>query len=474
MQYRNLQNIQADINKGAISVESLVQYYLENIKKQEHLNIYLEVYETEALEQARELDLKLKTSPDTLGRLFGMVVSVKDVISHKGHGLTAGSKILSGFEAVYSATAIERIVKEDAIIIGRVNCDEFAMGSSNDNPHYGPTRNADNPDLIPGGSSGGSAVSVQANTCLASLGSDTGGSVRQPAGFCGVVGLKPSYGRISRYGLIAYGSSFDQIGTLTHCVDDAALLLEIMAGDDGKDASMSQVAVPPYSQIANTNKKAKIAYLDAVLKYEGIDPHIKEASLNYIEKLKAAGHTVEPVHFELLEYLVPAYYVLTTAEASSNLSRFDGVRYGYRSEGSHSLDEVYKKSRTEGFGREVKKRIMLGTFVLSVGYYDAYYSKAQKIRRLLLDETQKILSEYDFIFMPVSPVAPWPVGYKPDNPNALYLADIYTVHANLAGIPAIALPSGEKHPNGTSIGIQFMGKSFGEHELIDFAKQLKI
>lgn len=474
MQYRNLQNIQADINKGAISVESLVQYYLENIKKQEHLNIYLEVYETEALEQARELDLKLKTSPDTLGRLFGMVVSVKDVISHKGHGLTAGSKILSGFEAVYSATAIERIVKEDAIIIGRVNCDEFAMGSSNDNPHYGPTRNADNPDLIPGGSSGGSAVSVQANTCLASLGSDTGGSVRQPAGFCGVVGLKPSYGRISRYGLIAYGSSFDQIGTLTHCVDDAALLLEIMAGDDGKDASMSQVAVPPYSQIANTNKKAKIAYLDAVLKYEGIDPHIKEASLNYIEKLKAAGHTVEPVHFELLEYLVPAYYVLTTAEASSNLSRFDGVRYGYRSEGSHSLDEVYKKSRTEGFGREVKKRIMLGTFVLSVGYYDAYYSKAQKIRRLLLDETQKILSEYDFIFMPVSPVAPWPVGYKPDNPNALYLADIYTVHANLAGTPAIALPSGEKHPNGTSIGIQFMGKSFGEHELIDFAKQLKI
>lgn len=474
MQYRNLQNIQADINKGAISVESLVQYYLENIKKQEHLNIYLEVYETEALEQARELDLKLKTSPDTLGRLFGMVVSVKDVISHKGHGLTAGSKILSGFEAVYSATAIERIVKEDAIIIGRVNCDEFAMGSSNDNPHYGPTRNADNPDLIPGGSSGGSAVSVQANTCLASLGSDTGGSVRQPAGFCGVVGLKPSYGRISRYGLIAYGSSFDQIGTLTHCVDDAALLLEIMAGDDGKDASMSQVAVPPYSQIANTNKKAKIAYLDAVLKYEGIDPHIKEASLNYIEKLKAAGHTVEPVHFELLEYLVPAYYVLTTAEASSNLSRFDGVRYGYRSEGSHSLDEVYKKSRTEGFGREVKKRIMLGTFVLSVGYYDAYYSKAQKIRRLLVDETQKILSEYDFIFMPVSPVAPWPVGYKPDNPNALYLADIYTVHANLAGIPAIALPSGEKHPNGTSIGIQFMGKSFGEHELIDFAKQLKI
>lgn len=474
MQYRNLQNIQADINKDAISMESLVQYYLENIKKQEHLNIYLEVYETEALEQARQLDLKLKTSPDTLGRLFGMVVSVKDVISHEGHGLTAGSKMLSGFEAVYSATAIERIVKEDAIIIGRVNCDEFAMGSSNDNPHYGPTRNADNPDLIPGGSSGGSAVSVQADTCLASLGSDTGGSVRQPAGFCGVVGLKPSYGRISRYGLIAYGSSFDQIGTLTHCVDDAALLLEIMAGDDGKDASMSQVGVPPYSQIANTNKKAKIAYLDAVLEYEGIDPHIKETSLNYIKKLKAAGHTVEPVHFELLEYLVPAYYVLTTAEASSNLSRFDGVRYGYRSEGSHSLDEVYKKSRTEGFGREVKKRIMLGTFVLSMGYYDAYYSKAQKIRRLLLDETQKILSEYDFIFMPVSPVAPWPVGYKPDNPNALYLADIYTVHANLAGIPAIALPSGEKHPNGTSIGIQFMGKSFGEHELIDFAKQLKI
>ena len=309
-----------------------------------------------------------------------------------------------GFESVYSATAVEKILQEDAIIIGRTNCDQFGMGSTNENSVYGPVKNAADNSKISGGSSGGSAVSVQADTCLASLGSDTGGSVRQPASFCGVVGFKPTYGRISRYGLLAYASSFDQIGTLTQSVEDAALLLEVMAGADGFDSTVSIRKVENFSEYSTFDGKAKIAYFPSAFEHEMLDPSVKKKGLEVIEKLKSEGHFVESVDFEYLDFIIPAYYVLTTAEAASNLSRYDGIRYGYRSKNAENLEETYKKSRSEGFSEEVKRRIMLGNFVLSSGYYDAYYTKAQKVRRLILEKTQEIFEIFDFIIMPASPV----------------------------------------------------------------------
>jgi len=469
--YQSLQDIQSAIQQERSSCTQVVEYYLGRIREQEHLNAYVEVYEQEVLEQAEALDQRFHEDPASVGRLFGMVLSLKDVICHKNHGVTAGSKILAGFESLYSATAVQRLLEEDAIIIGRVNCDEFAMGSTNETSVYGPVRNAANPGAVPGGSSGGSAVAVQADTCLASLGSDTGGSVRQPAALCGVIGLKPTYGRVSRYGLLAYGSSFDQIGVLSHSVQDAALLLEIMAGHDDFDATASRRAVPEFSAMLNHEETARVAYLQAALDHPGLDPEIRQATLAYIEKLRAEGHTVEPVDFELLDYLIPAYYVLTTAEASSNLARYDGVRYGHRSEEAHNLLKTYKKSRTEGFGREVKRRIMLGTFVLSAGFYDAYYSQAQRARRLIHDRTLELLEQYDFLLSPVAPTTAWKLGESLEDPVAMYLADIFTVQANMAGTPAIAFPAGT-HSNGLPVGLQLMAGKFEEAKLLGFAHRL--
>ena len=429
---------------------------------------YIEIFAEEALEKASILQAKFEANPTSVGRLFGMIISIKDVICYKGHKVTAASKILEGFESLFSATAVERILAEDVIIIGRVNCDQFAMGSTNENSVYGATRNAINPSKVPGGSSGASAVSVQADTCLASLGTDTGGSVRQPAAFCGIVGMKPTYGRVSRYGLLAYGSSFDQIGTLTHSVEDAALLLEIMAGQDDFDATSSSKSVESYSNALIFDKKAKIAYIETAVHHEGLDADVSRLTLETIEKLRQQGHQVEPVSFDILEYLIPAYYVLTTAEASTNLSRYDGVRFGYRNPDAKDLYETYTKSRTEGFSTEVKRRIMLGTFVLSAGYFDAYYAKAQKVRRLLQECTQDIFKEYDFILLPTSPTPAWNIGESLADPVAMYLADIFTVHANMVGIPAIALPIGESK-DGLPIGVQFMADKFQEAELLAFA-----
>lgn len=467
--YTSHQQIQAELQSGKTSCSEVVEYYLSQIDSSKDLNIYVEVFKEEALERAKALDLKFKKDPASVGRLFGMVISIKDVLCYKDHGVTAGSKILSGFESLFSATAIERLLEEDAIIIGRVNCDEFAMGSTCENSIYGPTKNAADPSKVPGGSSGGSAVAVQADTCLISLGTDTGGSVRQPAAFCGVLGFKPTYGRISRYGLLAYGSSFDQIGVLSQGIEDIALVLEIMAGEDEFDATASTRSVPEYSKDLSFGKKAKIAYFDTALNHEGMDEDVQKLSLDFIDKLKAEGHTVEPVSFEYLDYIIPAYYVLTTAEASSNLSRYDGIRFGHRSEDAQNIDEVYKMSRTEGFGTEVKRRIMLGTFVLSSGYYDAYYSKAQKVRRLIADRTREIFKAYDFIIMPASPTPAWEIGKMTDDPVAMYLADIFTVQANMVGIPAIALPIG-KHSNGMPVGIQLMADKFEEKKLLGFSK----
>ncbi len=455
---------------GQTTCAALVEHYLERIEATRHLNIYIEVFAEEARLRANELDKKFRQDPNSVGKLFGAVISLKDVICYAGHEVTAGSKILKGFKSLFSATAVERLLAEDAIIIGRVNCDEFAMGSTNETSCYGPTRNAADPTKVPGGSSGASAVAVQAGTCLASIGSDTGGSVRQPAAFCGVVGFKPTYGRISRHGLLAYASSFDQIGILANNVDDAALLLEVMAGKDEYDATCSEWPVESYSK-SNFDNPARIAYFDTALEHPGMDEGVKKLTFDFIEKLKADGHTVEPVGFEYLDYIIPAYYVLTTAEASSNLSRYDGIRFGHRTEGAKDIHEVYKKSRTEGFGTEVKRRIMLGTFVLSAGYYDAYYTKAQQVRRLILERTEEILKDFDFILMPASPTPAWNIGEMADDPVAMYLADIFTVQANMVGMPAIALPIGQ-HPCGLPVGVQFMAGRFQEAELLGFSAGL--
>lgn len=466
--YSSYQQVKTLLDGGETSTVAVVQYYLDRIAASKDLNIYVETWAEEALSQATEQDQR-RAKGESLGRLAGMVVSIKDVICYKDHQVTASSKILSGFTSLFSATAVERLLAEDAIIIGRTNCDEFAMGSTNETSYYGPTRNAADPERVPGGSSGAAAVAVQADTCLVALGSDTGGSVRQPAALCGVIGLKPTYGRISRHGLLAYGSSFDQIGVLSNSVNDAALLLEIMAGEDEFDSTVSTDSVPAYSALDTGNKQAKIAYIRPALEHPGLDEEVRANAQSFLDNLQAAGHQVEAVEFDLLDYIIPAYYVLTTAEASTNLSRYDGIRYGHRSDQAENLLETYQKSRTEGFGTEVKRRIMLGTFVLSAGYYDAYYARAQKVRRLLVDQLNAIFADYDFICLPATPTPAWPLGESLDDPVAMYLSDIYTVAANMAGIPAISLPSGVHESTNMPLGMQLMAPAFQEATLLSFA-----
>ena len=470
LSYLTIRQVQAELREGKASCESLVVGYLTEIEATKHLNAFLEVYTDGALEQARLLDKKLKNGEPT-GKLFGVVVAIKDNICYKGHKVSAGSKILEGFTSLFDSTVVERLLAEDAIIIGRTNCDEFAMGSSNENSAYGNVLNAADNSRVPGGSSGGSAVAVQAGLCQVSLGSDTGGSIRQPAAFCGVVGLKPTYGRVSRYGLIAYASSFDQIGPFSHSVEDTALVMEVISGKDGYDSTSSSEKVDSYSSSLGFNKKARIAILPSTLASSGLHPEVKAAIETVIEDLKKDGHTVGEIGFELLDHLIATYYVLSTAEASSNLARFDGVHYGYRSQDAHEMDAVYKKSRTEGFGKEVKNRIILGTFVLSSGYYDAYYSRAQKVRRILTDKIRAIFKDYDYIIMPTSPTVAFKFGEKTDDPVEMYLADIYTVLANLTGIPAISLPLA-KDKEGLPIGVQVLADKFHEADLLAFSEKL--
>jgi len=470
LSYPTIRAIQQSLKQGATTVETLVGTYLQRIKAQKHLNVYLEVFADEAREQSLKLDKKLKNGEST-GKLFGIVIAIKDNICYQQHTVSAGSKILEGFTSLYSSTVVQRLLAEDAIIIGRTNCDEFAMGSSNENSAYGPVLNALDNSRVPGGSSGGSAVAVQAGLCHASLGSDTGGSIRQPAAFCGLVGLKPTYGRVSRWGLIAYASSFDQIGPFTHSVEDAALLMEVISGKDSYDSTASSETVPAYSQSLEFERKARIAVFPSTLNSQGLHADVRGAIDNILKELKGDGHTVDEIDFDLLKFLIPSYYVLTTAEASSNLARFDGVHYGYRSKDAHEMESVYKRSRTEGFGREVKNRIMLGTFVLSAGYYDAYYSRAQKVRRILTDKLRSIFNQYDFILMPTSPTVPFKFGEKTDNPVEMYLADIYTVLANLTGVPAISLPLAEDK-DGLPIGVQVLADKFNEPLLFAFSEKL--
>jgi len=446
-----------------MSCADAVELYLARIDARSHLNAFIEVFADEARQRARDLDTR-RANGKPVGRLFGVVIGIKDVICQKGHVVTAGSKILNGYTAPYQATAVERLLAEDAIVIGNLNCDEFAMGSSNENSSYGPVLNALDESRVPGGSSGGSAVAVQAGLCLVSLGSDTGGSVRQPADFCGIQGFKPTYGRISRYGLLAYASSFDQIGIFAREARDIALLLEVMAGPDAFDSTASREPVPSYSSSIDQGGPFRIAYFRQALEHPALDPEIAQGILAHAEQLRKAGHTVEAIDFEYLDYIVPAYYVLTTAEASSNLSRYDGVKFGYRTPHPVSdLTDFYKKNRSEGFGKEVKRRIMLGTFVLSAGYYDAYYSKAQQVRQLIVDKTDLIFKDFDILLLPTSPSTAFKFGEKSQDPIEMFLADVFTVYANLAGIPGLAYPIA-KHSNGMPFGVQVMSDRF--HELI--------
>ncbi len=464
--YDSLSFVQKEIANGNLTCVGLIDHFLKEIDSKKHLNAFLEVFEQDALERAALLDEK----KEGRGKLYGLVVAIKDNICYKHHLVSASSKILEGYTSIYSSTLVERLLAEDAIIIGRTNCDEFAMGSSNENSAFGVVLNNADETRVSGGSSGGSAVAVQANLCMASFGSDTGGSIRQPAAFCGVIGYKPSYGLVSRYGLIAYASTFDQIGPLTKNIADMRQIMSVISGADAYDSTMSSRKLA-FAKGDGT-KKMRIAYFEEIMQSEGMEKEVADEVFAQIAALKQAGHIVEPVDFGYLDYLIPAYYVLSTAEASSNLARFDGVHFGYRSANAQNMDEVYKKSRSEGFGKEVKNRIMLGTFVLSAGYYDAYYGKAQQLRRLLRDNLAQIFSEYDFILTPTSPTTAFQFGAKGDDPIAMYLADIFTVLSNLTGTPAISLPLATSPKNHMPIGIQLMAGMMEDEKLLDFSEEL--
>lgn len=465
--FDSIDQYHSQLRDGSTSCLQAVEHYLRVIEQKKHLNAFVRIYADEARQRAEQLDADRRSGKPP-GKLHGVVVAIKDVICYKDHPVTAASRILTDFISIYNATAVERLLDEDAIIIGHTNCDEFAMGSTNENSFYGPVLNALDESRVPGGSSGGSAVAVQAGMCMVSLGSDTGGSVRQPADFCGIVGLKPTYGTISRYGLIAYASSFDQIGIFGMNVPDVGAILDIIGGPDKFDSTASQ---EPLKMPGELDKPLKIAYFPEALDSPALDPGIRAGLNDFMLKIRQLGHQVESVHFEFLDYIVPTYYILTTAEASSNLSRFDGIRYGYRHvDKNPELAETYNKTRSEGFGKEVKRRIMLGTFVLSAGYYDAYFTKAQQVRKLLVEKTNLIFKEFDFLIFPTSPATAFKLGEKLSDPVEMYAADIFTVFANLTGLPSISLPL-FWHNNGLPYSVQIMSNRFSERALLNLSER---
>jgi len=468
--FQNISSYQQQLSEGKSSCVEAVEFYLDKIKKNERLNAFVEVYEKESITRANFLDEK-RNSGKSCGKLHGVVVALKDVICYKDHNISAASKMLENFVSIYDSTAVNKLLEEDAIIIGNCNCDEFAMGSTNENSVYGSVKNALDENKVSGGSSGGSAVAVQAGFCMVSLGSDTGGSVRQPADFCGIVGMKPSYGTISRHGLIAYASSFDQIGIFANNVKDVAKVLQVISGSDEYDSTVNQKK----SLNVTLNfqpKKYKIALFKNAMEHQSLDREIKKSIYELGENLENEGNEVEEINFDLIDYIVPAYYVLTTAEASSNLSRYDGVRYVYRYENNNEdLTTFYKKNRGKGFGKEVKKRIMLGTFVLSEGYYDAYFTKAQQVRNLLSLQTKEIFNNFDAVLLPTVPTTAFEAGSMKKDPIAAYLADIYTVFANLTGIPGISLPLFQ-HSNGMPFGVQVLTNKHNEVTLLEFSDLL--
>ena len=454
------------LEAGETSVERITGEFLEAVDRGRHLNAFLSVFRDKALEQARGVDRR--RGAGTAGPLAGMVVAVKDVLCMKGERTTCGSKMLENFVSLYDATAVARLREADAVLIGKTNLDEFAMGSSTENSAFGPVRNPVDESKVPGGSSGGSCVAVAAGMAHAALGTDTGGSIRQPAAFCGVVGLKPTYGRVSRYGLVALSSSFDQIGPFAHTVRDAARVLQVIAGRDERDSTSVAVEVPAFEAALTGDVRGKKIGLPLEAFGEGLAPEIRKAIDGCVEALRSGGAVVSDVRLPHSPYNISAYYILMTAEASSNLARFDGARYGHRSEEAHELASMYTLSRSEGFGAETKRRIMLGTYVLSAGYYDAYYRKAQQVRRLIQNDFLEAFKSVDCLLMPTTPTTAFGFGEKIDDPLAMYLSDIYTVSANLAGIPALSLPCG-KDGGGLPIGVQVLGPHFGEPAVLNVA-----
>ena len=469
---KTLAELRAEIVEGRSKAAELAAGYYERIEKvNPRLNVYLSLTRERALEQAARVDA-LAAKGDPLPPLAGVPVGIKDVLVMKGAPATAGSKILKGYLPPYDATAVTKLEDAGAVLLGKLNCDEFAMGSSNENSAYGPVRNPVDPERVPGGSSGGSAAAVAANMAVATLGTDTGGSIRQPASFCGVVGVLPTYGRVSRYGLIAFASSLDRVGPFAGNVRDAATLLGVIAGPDTRDATSSPAPVEDYA--AESDKPVgglKIGVPDEYFA-EGLDPEVRAAIEKGIDALKAAGCTIKRVSLPHTRYAIPTYYLVATAEASANLARFDGVRYGYRSPHSATLSDMYSNSRDEGFGAEVKRRILLGTYALSAGYYDAYYLKAQQVRRLLAEEFLRAFAEVDAIVTPTSPVPAFKLGEKSGDPLAMYLADIYTVTASLAGICGVTVPCGATTA-GLPVGMQVLAAHFKESNAFRVARAVE-
>lgn len=456
-----------------LTPEEIVATSYTSIKQNEHLNAFISLTQTRAEKKAEELGSRIK-SGDSVGRLAGMTFAIKDNIAVANEGLTCGSKILENFRSLYSATVIKKIEAEDGIIIAKANMDEFAMGSSGEFSYFGRTLNPLNLELVPGGSSSGSGVAVAANLTMASLGSETGGSVRQPAAFLGIVGVKPSYGRVSRYGLTAFASSLDQVSPFANNVYDAALITEIISGIDENDMTSSRREVPDYTNMLGAKDLSGLR-VGVPKEYfiQGIEPDVLKAIEITKEKLKNAGAVIKEISLPHTEYTIPCYYVIATAEASSNLARFDGARYGYRSPNATTLEEMYVLSRSEGFGSEVKSRIMTGTFVLSSGYYDAYYKKAQQVRRLLTNDFKNAFSEVDIILTPTTPTTAFKFGEKTNDPIAMYLSDVFTAAVNLSGVPAISIPAGISPTTNMPIGIQLISPHFEEGAMFRVAEFLE-
>ena len=460
--------LQDKLENKEITVTDITKAYIENIKKKEEkIGAFVTILEDEALKNAEEIQNKIE-SGEIKNSLAGIPIGIKDNICTKGVKTTCSSKMLENFISPYDATVMEKINAENMVMLGKLNMDEFAMGGSTEYSYFHVTRNPWNLNKVPGGSSGGSAAAVAANLVPWSLGSDTGGSIREPASFCGVVGLKPTYGLVSRYGLVAFASSLDQIGPITKDVKDCAILLNVIAGHDERDSTSANVEKQDYVKaLKNDVKGLKIGIPKEVFG-EGINQEVKESLEKAIEKYKELGAEVEECSLDIAKYSLAAYYIIACAEASSNLGRFDGIRYTYRTKEFSNLKELYKKTRSEGFGPEVKRRIILGTYVLSSGYYDAYYKKAQKVRTLVMNEFKKAFEKYDILLTPTSPTVAFDIGSKSNNPLEMYLADICTVSINIAGLPAISIPCG-KDAEGMPIGMQLIGKRFDEQTILNAA-----
>ena len=468
----SITGIRTAIRNGETTARETTEGYLNRIREQDsRIHAFLSVDRDYALAQAERID-KLQSEGETLPPLAGVPVAIKDVLALEGLPATAGSKILEGYRPPYTATAVKKLADAGAVFLGKLNCDEFAMGSSNENSAYGAVHNPHDLDRVPGGSSGGSAAAVAAGMAVATLGTDTGGSIRQPASFCGVVGVLPTYGRVSRYGLIAFASSLDRVGPFAANIRDAATILSVIAGHDPMDATSSPLPVPNYTAELDKGVRGMTLGVPAEYFAEGLDPEVKGAIEGGIERLRTAGAEIRKISLPHTRYAIPAYYVIATAEASSNLARFDGVRYGLRAPQSDTLGTMYRRTRDLGFGAEVKRRILLGTYVLSHGYYDAYYRKAQQVRRLLADDFLRAFKEVDAILTPTAPTPAFRIGEKSDDPVAMYLADIYTVTASLAGICGVSVPCG-KSRDGLPIGMQILGRHFDEGTVFRVGRALE-